>query len=434
MLSVPHIGTFPEAVARIRELSRPLGRDSAKADAAANESKGRVRLLFDGDGFVGDWLGKEGPSGSAVAACLPLDKKSAARVLTLHQLMRAAVVVTAEAGPQQELLDWISVNALMHAVITESTNADFGDDVWITADLRGVRERFVEAHPGHPRPGLRMTLDRRFTARTHLSDGTVTVSVITREYLMRINVMALNLAVAIIDGDDVPGVDEQRKFTDLVLRMILALRGDVLPSQVPTVRPRTEAIFRKAQIITSFQMVFLVSHEFAHLLCEHWEGTKDALEEECDRIAFESLEHDDRGPSQAKYIALRWLFEILAFDRVVNEALFYRGDDWENGVDWLQSAFRRRRRDDETIFKDPAAYTSPLEAAGSLLLIFARHEIRFLGREELLKRRRDWRHQGPSDVSEFTTRKILELIDPNSRETHVSILEALNGEQPDIRT
>lgn len=428
MLSVPNIGTFTQAMTQLLEFSAPLRAQSTKSTPSASNVDGnKVSLLFDGDGFVGYWLNQPGPSGASVAKRLPLDDETALRILTLHQLMRATVVVTAEAGPQQELLDGFSRYALLQAVIVASDEREFSDDLWLTSDLKGVRQRFLAAHPNLPAPKMSMTLDRRFTAFTDVAKGAVTVSALTREYLMRINILALNLAVGIVQDGLEPSTEDQQQFTEILLMCVFALRGDIKPSQVPTVRPNSVDIFSMAQTVTTMQMVFLVSHEFAHIVHKDWDGTLEALEEECDKFAFADLEADGRAPSYVRYLALRWLFEVLAFDRVANAALFYRGDDWENGVDWLQLSLRKRRRDSDTVFKDPKGYTSPFETGGSLFFIFARHEIRAMGRKELLARRRSLIGVNPGGVGEELTRTILGLIDSNSQEALLSLMEVLNN-------
>jgi len=204
--------------------------------------------------------------------------------------------------------------------------------------------------------------------------------------------------------------EESRDLLYYVLEYLLRLQRDLHPSFVPSIRPRSREAFSFALEITNVQIGFLLLHEFGHLAFDRNRDTLRSEEEYwCDSFAYErsrALASSDR----TWFLSIRWLFETLAFDRVLAECL--DRSDWAK-VDWYQIGLRSRRRLEETFTQpsDAERYLSPYENVGTLLLLDLKSQLHKLGPDGLAAFVEHQMEFGKMPSAEWANQRITDIAD-----------------------
>jgi hypothetical protein len=342
------------------------------------------QLLIDLDGFFKPLTEMGELTAELVDECFPLTDAQAARALTLHQLFRSAVVIPGVTpGPlDRVILSRWSQTAAMFAVLGAVRGFSVHSPKWLTFYSDDLHKHFLSSQSSASESVVELTLDRRLVAWTDIKKRKVRVSAITREYLLRINVHLANLSEAVVEEGQVLDKNDSMQFFQRTLEYVMRLHSNLHPSQIPTVRPRQQSSFHFAQRITQIQVGFLISHEFAHLIYADDENvSRRELELKCDTFAFAEVA-SSQFADWMQFLAVRWLFEILAFDRVLGECLNFSNGDWSGDIDWLQDELRSRRRLEEMLERMENAL-SPYENVGSIFLLDLKNQLHDLGHAQL---------------------------------------------------
>ena len=359
-----------------------------RSDVKVKQSTGEIPLLIDLDGFFRPMTEAGEVGYEDVLLALPRTDEQARLALTLHLLFRSSFVLTIEdaRADGRDTVRILSEIASLFATVGAAQNLRPQFPGWLTFYSDDLHRYFVDTQDAARGSRMELTLDQRLVAFTDGEHGKVRVSAITREYLLRINVYLANLAQHVVERGQSIGREDSRPFYDYALHYVMRLHRDLHPSHIPVARPVNSDAFAFAQRVTQIQMEFLISHEFGHLVLPFGHGVSRGQQEwECDSFAYQRVSELNKSP-QMWFLAVRWLFELLAFDRVLGECLNFTTGDWLNDVDWLQEKLRSRRRLDEifSIYnKDGYSILSSYESIGSMLLLDLKGNLCDLGTKRL---------------------------------------------------
>lgn len=341
------------------------------------------QALIDLDGFFRHDAEMRAYTPSQVLDCLPRTDEGVRKALILHSLFRSSLVLPGMPAQQDQkvLSDW-SQRSLLAAVV-EAARGDITESPdWLTFYADDLRAHYVGAYGNAEGSTVRLTLDDRLVAWAQPKTKEIHVSAIMREYLLRINVYLTNLVEGALSGNIELNDEESDKFFKYTMQYITRLHRKMDPSVTPVARPISFESFTFAQLVTQIQIEFLIAHEFGHIVINFPPGTKRSFQEnECDTFAYERIAESGRRTA-TWFMSIRWLFELLALDRVVGEVLAFENGDWIEDIDWIQDDLRERRRITEILDKyqgtdNPAL--SAEETLGSMLLLDAKKKLCELG-------------------------------------------------------
>ncbi len=380
-------------------------------------------LLVDLDGFFKPLVEMGEVSPAVVLASLPLNDGEAARAFTLHQLFRSALLLTADGaqpGDGQVLSQW-SVLSLAFAVLSAQKDSPFSLPLWKTFYSADLHQHMRENHPETEDTSLELTLDRRLVAWTDVPNKIIRVSALTRDYLLRINILLANFSELVVEEGRPLSRDDAHRFFEFAFAYVVRLHRTLNPGALPIARPRNAGSLSFAQHITQIQIGFLMSHEFAHvILGDDGKVSRADLEHQCDSFAFEKL-CEFNVPNWMRFLGIRWLFELLAFDRVLGECLNFSEGDWTVDIDWVQEELRERMRLQEQLSESEGGVLTAYENVGSLFLLDLKYELRRLGSDSLrLKVSQLERTQSLPSGTALTAR-VREVLGQMPAETPISV-------------
>ncbi|WP_328452081.1 hypothetical protein [Amycolatopsis sp. NBC_00438] len=240
----------------------------------------------------------------------------------------------------------------------------------------------------------------------------VHVSALTRELLLRVNVLLVN-ATGYFDPEN-PALnrDVGAQGAKYILGYLLAGYDDLNYSRLPVARAQSHEHFHEAMLITQTQVEFMISHEFGHVAQDLAGLNLADRETRCDDFAFDVISKTERV--QRVFIALRWLFLIISLERLLGEILYGSSDEWTGDVDWLQEEIRGRDRTEQILVENESRdVLSWTESAGSLLLFSVKAYLREIGpggvRQIVAKIREDAVLPSPQQMREFVGRALAGL-------------------------
>jgi hypothetical protein len=199
--------------------------------------------------------------------------------------------------------------------------------------------------------------------------------------LLRINVLLVTASRGVAQGLEIDRTLVEESAARYVLSYLLTSFFDLNYSRLPVARPEDAQAMSIATNITRIQVEFMLAHEYAHVLVEPPQSASlRDIERRCDDFAFESMQQSEPDES-LRWVALRWLFHIVAIERILGEVLYFGGSPWDHRIDWRQKETRERERVDEVISTgiDPMRLFSVEEFFGSSLLTTTRMHLHGLG-------------------------------------------------------
>lgn len=407
-----HVRNFTSRIANAAASVQSSEPDDPPQLNREDDFGGRRPVLVDLDGFFTPLAEMTEILPAAVLACLPLDDVTAARTVILHQLFRSSILLTAEDSQPDDrlLLNAWSVLSLCFAVVGAREAIPIPGQAWKTFYSNDLHEHMRETYPAIRSSRLELTLDRRLVAWTDVPGQVIRVSALTRDYLLRINIYLANLTQMVINECQTLDGEDSEDFFDFVMAYMIRLHRSLTPATLPIARPRNRHALQFAQAVTSDQIVFLMSHEFGHvILGDSGRMSRYELEWECDSFAFATLSELKVSDWQ-RFLATKWLFCLLAFDRVLGECLNFTEGDWVSDIDWIQGELRERQRDREFASGPGLDALSPHESVGAVFLIDLKYHLRDLGPERLREWVADCERTQPLQSGEELTSRVRQIV------------------------
>jgi hypothetical protein len=278
----------------------------------------------------------------------PLSRVDIHRIFQIHFLIRNSLVPVGSRR-EQDIDDQWSRTCLMKAVVL--TRGDFASALelptWVEWFCDEVKKRSCETYPNIYEIVTKVNLRPRLYAWSVPLRNEVNISALTRELLYRINVFLANVAYAdrLRIRLDVESLKSQ--FLDYLLRYLLTSFDDLCYSKLPVARPFSFETMARANHITRVQVEFMLAHEYAHVVKQFpTTCTLTAVETACDDFAYSAVV-DTIPDRRTVYMALSWLFQVVAFERLLGELLYFTGGEWCDQIDWSQRDTRTRDRTEQ---------------------------------------------------------------------------------------
>ncbi|MFG3533213.1 ImmA/IrrE family metallo-endopeptidase [Streptomyces sp. NPDC047917] len=192
---------------------------------------------------------------------------------------------------------------------------------WAEETVVQVRDHLRPAFPRVDDIEVVVTLDPRLYVRAHHSTRQIRLSLVTRQLWHTIDLLLWNavsvrqeLIRTIGSNAALPNPSYE-----VLLPFLLPLYRNVRWDQIPMMRIRSELAGGGAVNAARIQMTFMIAHEFAHLLLHEKGRSGPDLEAEADRFAYDVLFRNpvENIPLGDIWMAIRWLFEILAVEKLL---------------------------------------------------------------------------------------------------------------------
>ncbi|WP_329558133.1 ImmA/IrrE family metallo-endopeptidase [Streptomyces uncialis] len=192
---------------------------------------------------------------------------------------------------------------------------------WAEETVVHVRDHLRPAFPQVDDIEVVVTYDPRLYVRAHHATRQIRLSLVTRQLWHTIDLFLWN-AVSVrqqLIGTTGSNAALPNPSYDSLLPFLLPLYRNVRWDQTPMMRVRSELAGGGAVNAARIQMTFMIAHEFAHLLLHEEGRSGPELEAEADRFAYDAL---FRNPAENVtigdiWMAIRWLFEILAVEKLL---------------------------------------------------------------------------------------------------------------------
>jgi hypothetical protein len=391
----------------------------------SNMDEHEAGLLIDFDGFFKTLveMGECPPSGALAA--LPLTDIEAVRAETYRQLFESAMWFPRKlTGRRLDVASTVWKTLALKSAVIAATNDGIRTDQWGAFYAQDLDEFMTSRYPELAGTMVKLTLAPRLVARTHLDTRTIYLSALTRFHLLAMNTALANYAELVVEHGKVLTSADTFEFFEFAFAQLLPLHRRIAPSPL-TALPHAASAAQFAQRITQIQMVFLMAHEYGHIVIESDDNeTLNIIEKQCDEFAFEILSQLET-PGWMQFLAVRWLFEILAFDRVLAECLSWNGDDWHGGVDWLQDELRERRAFSRFLNDADGGVLSLYESVGSVFLLDLKGWLYELGPKALNAKVQLVKRRNPRPTGEEYSVMVRAMFDKVPDDEYLSVQQLM---------
>ncbi|WP_426509106.1 ImmA/IrrE family metallo-endopeptidase [Dactylosporangium sp. McL0621] len=213
-------------------------------------------------------------------------------------------------------------------------------------------------------------LEARLYARSYPGKREIHVSVLTREYLIKFNVLIWRYVWAVLEDRDNQALPE---LASAMLPHLLSLYLDANYSALPVNRSRDTAMFTRAHQTSTIQMRFIIAHEYAHIVLHGDSPNTPQEEAEADAFALGVvLRSEPAFPVEDVHTALSWLFGTLRLDAALGDALSGSSSNSRTAV--IRRADVLSRLSAESI----PAWDEAIESTGTAGLSLLNHQFSML--------------------------------------------------------
>lgn len=225
-----------------------------------------------------------------------------------------------------------------HIELGSSLPVDF---MWI------VRENIVselkKEFPKVKNIKLQLSMKPRLSART-VDQNIIIFPALTRTVLIHCNLVLINAISDIIneEGQLVGNID-RKEIARFIFPYLLYCHDKFSVKNLPIIGARSQYTIQTALQFTNLQLIFIFAHEYAHILLNHFNDSKDIFvkENEADSLALKVvLAYVEKDSSHSQYdvfAAIRWLFKYQLIEESIGALA--RGKAIEN----FESNFEERR-------------------------------------------------------------------------------------------
>jgi hypothetical protein len=376
---------------------------------------GKPPLLIDADGFFKPIVEAEASHGGRrdYSMMLPKTPAEVHRVCQVHFLFRSAYSLTVESGPFSDY------QVLSRAMLLRSLEVCSSEDLgllkipdWADFFCNAVKRVHGKRFPTVHATTLHVGLEPRLHAWSVPGRREVHVSALTRELLVRINVLLVNASEYFDPAEPALNRDVGGKSAPYLIAYLAAGYYDLNYSRLPVARANFPEHLLQANLITRTQLEFMISHEFGHVVQELRGLSLMDREYRCDEFAFDVVKRTHQVSEV--FTALRWLFILVSLDRLLGEILYKGSETHTDEVDWLQEEVRARDRSSQILAENEAhEVLNWTELAGSLLLFSAKAHLTEIGpagvRQLVAGIREDAKLPSPQEMRLLVARAIASL-------------------------
>lgn len=252
---------------------------------------------------------------------------------------------------------------------------------WITLAKETILSTLSSSYPTARDVPITAMMVPRLSARAR-KNGVIEVSGFTRILLRQYN-------IAVCSAVERSMVDSRLRHEPDVVSLIretlpyLIHAHDIVPiHNLPYLSAANQQSAERAISLTQTQLVFIVAHEYAHILLGHTRSVdpaaRDRAQMELDADAFAlkiclTIARECEVPLHELWTALRWLFQYQNLDQLVGSLVRNEKVDFD-------SLFERRRSQlQNTLLANQSAISTHFEIAGSWVLFNMKGLLHELG-------------------------------------------------------
>lgn len=213
------------------------------------------------------------------------------------------------------------------------------DFLWIIRDL--IVNNLKDQYPDVKKIELRLSMQPMFSART-VNQNTIIIPALTRSILLQCNMAIINSIYDFTDGFDsakMSNFSEQAKlnakfifdysFSQTVqnarhiFSYLLYCHDNLSVMHLPITGARSQSVVEYVIDFTNIQLSFIMAHEYAHILLNHFNDSRDKhiKENEADSFAINVLlSYVEKNYSKEILLAaIRWLFKYQLIEDKIGE-------------------------------------------------------------------------------------------------------------------
>jgi len=211
----------------------------------------------------------------------------------------------------------------MHKGTKQSLPVDF---MWISRSA--IIHKIKSDYPKAKKIKLRLSMKPRLSARA-VDKGTIVFPALTRTMLNHCNLVIINSIFRFINNDgQIIGDVDRRQTARYIFPYLLFCHDDFSVRNLPIIGAHSKDAVSTAISFTNLQIIFILAHEYAHILLKHLdeENITDEremeMENEADEFALKVvlsyIQRTDGAYSNFDVLtAIRWLFKYQLMDNSI---------------------------------------------------------------------------------------------------------------------
>lgn len=242
------------------------------------------------------------------------------------------------------------------------------DYIWIVKEM--IVQELKRDYPEIDKIKLKLSMKPKFSPKS--DRNSITIPALLRTILLHCNLVILNSAFKGLErNEEWDQKVELRQVARFVLPYLLFCHDNISVGNLPMIGAHSKEAINTALQFTNIQMVYIFSHEYAHILLQHFEDSRPSIdkENEADSFALDvTLAYADKDETYSKrdvLAAIRWLYKYQLIEESIGTIV--RGRD----LDYFQSDFENRRSAFQSkIFTESNIEGSTvLESMGFLMIV-----------------------------------------------------------------
>lgn len=189
---------------------------------------------------------------------------------------------------------------------------------------------------------LQLSMKPRLSARTF--DQNIIFPALTRTVLIHCNLVIINSIFDVINEDGhLVGKIDRKQIARFIFPYLLYCHDNFSVKNLPIIGARSKNAIQTAFQFTNLQLIFIFAHEYAHIILNHFNDSKENFvkENEADSLALKVvLAYVEKDNSYSQYdvlTAIRWLFKYQLIEESMGALA--RGEAIED----FESNFEERR-------------------------------------------------------------------------------------------
>ncbi len=193
---------------------------------------------------------------------------------------------------------------------------------------------------------LQLSMKPRLSARA-VDKNTIVFPALTRSVLTHCNLVIINSIDSIINESGQLVGDLDRKYlARFIFPYLLYCHDDFSVQNLPIIGAHSKESILNALSFTNLQIMFIIAHEYAHILLRHIDDnktfrSKEDIESEADTFALNVVlayvEKSDRYSIHDVFAAIRWLYKYQIIEKSIG--MLIKGES----LDFFESNLEDRR-------------------------------------------------------------------------------------------
>ena len=223
------------------------------------------------------------------------------------------------------------------------------DFMWIVREA--IDGELKEKYPEVSNVKLRLSMKPRLSART-VDKSIIIFPALTRAVLMHCNLSIINTVYRTVDKNgEIVAEFDQKQIARTVFPYLLFCHDNFSVLNLPIIGAHSLDTLLTASRFTNLQLIFIIAHEYAHILLRHFDDSKvtlgvENIENEADTFALRVvLAYGKKSESYSEQdilAAIRWLFKYQLIEECMGDLI--RGEP----IGFSSSRFEDRRSEFQT--------------------------------------------------------------------------------------